>query len=83
MKTKMDIAKETGKLESRQVVIDEWELREDSEKPPRLIGYASVFDQEAEIFGMWREKITPGAYKKTISENDIRALWNHNTDIVL
>jgi uncharacterized protein len=38
---------------------------------------------EAVIFGLWREMVAPGAFKKTIKENDIRALWNHNTDKVL
>jgi hypothetical protein len=61
----------------------EFEVREEGEKPPKLVGYASVFNQESEIAGLWREKVSPGAYKKTIQENDIRALWNHNTDLVL
>lgn len=69
--------------ELRYIPFEGFELREDGEKPARLVGYASVFNQEAEIFGLWREKVAPGAYKKTISENDIRALWNHNTDLVL
>ena len=69
--------------ELRYLSFDNWELREDGDKPPRLVGYASVFNQEAEIFGLWREMVAPGAFKKTIAENDIRALWNHNTDLVL
>jgi len=69
--------------ELRYLPFENWELREEADKPPRLVGYASVFNQEAEIFGMWREKVAPGAYKRTIKEHDIRALWNHNTDLVL
>lgn len=69
--------------ELRYLPFEDWELREEEDKPPRLEGYASVFDQETEIFGMWREKIAPGAFKKTITEHDIRALWNHNTDLPL
>lgn len=61
----------------------EFEVREEMSKPPRLVGYASLFDSETEIMGLWREKVAPGAYKKTIKENDIRALWNHNSDLVL
>jgi len=70
------------KRELRYIPFDNFEVRED-DGPPKLVGYASVFNQEAEIFGIWREKVAPGAYKKTIKENDIRALWNHNTDLVL
>lgn len=69
--------------ELRYLPFENWELREGDNKPPRLLGYAAVFNQEAEIYGLWREKVSPGAYKKTIKENDIRALWNHNADLVL
>jgi HK97 family phage prohead protease len=71
------------KKELRYMPFEEWELREEANKPPKLVGYASVFNQEAIIFGMWREKVAQGAFKKTIKESDIRALWNHNTDLVL
>jgi HK97 family phage prohead protease len=71
------------KKELRYMPFEEWELREEANKPPKLVGYASVFNQEAEIFGLWREKVAPGAFKRTIAQADIRALWNHNTDLVL
>lgn len=71
------------KKELRYMPFEEWELREEANKPPKLVGYASVFNQEAEIFGLWREKVAQGAFKKTVKESDIRALWNHNTDLVL
>ncbi len=42
-------------------------------------GYGAVFDQEA-----YGEVVRRGAFSKTILErNDIRMLWNHNTEIVL
>lgn len=69
--------------ELRYIAFDQFELREGEGKPTKLSGYAAVFNQEAEIMGLWREKVAPGAYKKTIQEHDIRALWNHNTDMVL
>ena len=69
--------------ELRYMPFENWEVREEGEQAPRLEGHASVFDQETEIFGLWREKVAPGAFKKTIKEHDIRALWNHNTDMVL
>lgn len=72
-----------NKREVRYIPFEEFELREDDKKSPVLTGYASVFNQEVEIYGLWVEKVAPGAFKKTIQENDIRALWNHNTDLVL
>jgi len=68
--------------ELRFMPFENFEIRED-DGPPKLVGYASVFNQEATIFGLWREKVAPGSYKKTIKEHDIRALWNHNTDLPL
>jgi HK97 family phage prohead protease len=69
--------------ELRFIPFEDFELREETNKPPRLIGYASVFGKKADIFGLWLEQVAQGAFKKTIKENDIRALWNHNTDLVL
>lgn len=68
--------------ELRYITFEGFELREGGDTP-QLIGYASIFNQEAEIYGLWRETVARGAYKKTIKEHDIRALWNHNTDNVL
>ena len=47
-----------------------------------LAGHAAVFDQEAVIWG-FREMVAPGAFKKTIKEADIRALFNHDPNHVL
>jgi HK97 family phage prohead protease len=58
------------------------ELREDGGKPV-ISGYAAVFNTlSCDLWG-FREKIAPGAFKKTIQESDVRALWNHDTGIVL
>lgn len=64
------------------------ELREASpEQAPQLVGHAAVFNQWAtisEFWGeLWEESVAPGAYKKTIAEADIRALWNHDPNVVL
>lgn len=50
---------------------------------PRLTGYAAVFNRDSIDMGNWTERVAPGAFAKSISEGDVRALWNHNTDIVL
>lgn len=56
------------------------EVRADDEG--RIEGYAAVFDQWAEIWN-FKEKVRAGAFKKTIEESDIRALFNHNSNYVL
>lgn len=70
------------KLEWRFLPIDGAEVRADGEGR-KLDGYAAVFNTEAVIWGLWREEVAPGAYSKTLQEHDIRALWNHDTNIVL
>jgi len=48
-----------------------------------LIGHAAVFNAEAVIAGMFREQIAPRAFRKSIKENDVRALFNHDPAMVL
>lgn len=60
----------------------EIELRSDEDKKT-LHGYAAKFDSlSVPLFG-FREKIRKGAFTESIKKNNIRALWNHNTDMVL
>jgi len=65
---------------------------QDESGPVRLMGHAAVFNQATVLVPRhaWyegspeiREVIEPGAFAKTITERDVRALWNHNSDIVL
>lgn len=58
------------------------EVREDGDSP-KIQGYAAVFEQMSENLGFFREKIAPGAFRRSITEDDIRALWNHNDAYVL
>jgi uncharacterized protein len=56
---------------------------EESGKSTKIVGYASLFNVWADIGGMFKERVKPGAFTKTIKEADVRALWNHNPDYVL
>ena len=49
----------------------------------KMVGHAAVFNQETDIGGWFREKIAPGAFKESIREDDIRALFNHDPNFVL
>ena len=51
---------------------------------PVISGYAAVFGEQVE-FPQWRfrEMIAEGAFAKSIKEDDVRALWNHNSDFPL
>ena len=70
---------------TRSVFDAEIELRSDGEDGEKksLRGYAAKFDSlSVPLFG-FREKIKRGAFKESLKDNNVRALWNHNTDIVL
>jgi len=47
-----------------------------------LVGHAAVFNQIGDG-GWFKEKIDPGAFKASIQDDDIRALFNHNPNFVL
>jgi HK97 family phage prohead protease len=72
-----------SKLETRIVEIDKFEVREDADGM-RLEGYAALFNSRSENLGGFTETINPGAFRSSLkSRNDIKLLWNHNSDIVL
>jgi uncharacterized protein len=54
-----------------------------AEKKQKLVGHGAVFNQETVIYGLWREVIMPGAFTEAIKTDDVRALQNHNPDLVL
>jgi uncharacterized protein len=71
------------KLETRIVDVDEFEVREDGDGM-HLEGYAALFNSRSENLGGFTETIAPGAFRASLkSRNDIKLLWNHNSDIVL
>lgn len=44
----------------------------------RVVGYAAVFNEEANIGGWFREKIAPGAFDDAIGRDDVVFLVNHD-----
>lgn len=60
------------------------EVRQDGDDdPPKLVGYASVFGKLSVPMGFGREKVKRGAFLDSIRNDDIRALWNHDSNLVL
>ena len=64
-----------------RTVSTEFTTREDGEAPA-IEGYFSVFDSNYEIAPGMSESIAPGAFTNSLS-NDVRALTNHDTTLVL
>jgi len=75
-------------IERRVLPMDVVMRAGDGEESGRLIGHAAVFNEWTKISEPWfgdlyEEQVAPGAFRKTIKEGDIRALWNHDPNIVL
>lgn len=48
-----------------------------------IVGYAAVFNSETDICGYWTEVIAPGAFARSLKENDIVALHSHDMGRVI
>ncbi|MFD2628732.1 HK97 family phage prohead protease [Oceanobacillus kapialis] len=74
-----------AKREMRTFDITKLKTRDATEnEPPKITGYAAVFNSKTSIGDFFEEIIEPGAFARSLSENgDIRALFNHNWDNVL
>lgn len=70
-------------IERRDMLLQNLELRVDGDTgAPTVEGYASVFNSLSEVLFEWnagrfREKVTPGAFAKTIREQNIPLLVEH------
>lgn len=70
--------------ELRTYIVKDLEVRAGDDATPRkIVGHAAVFNALSEDLGGFREKIAPGAFAKSITEDDVRALWNHDANYVL
>jgi len=58
------------------------ELRAEGEART-IAGYAAVFNSEADIGGMFREVILPGAFSDSLQSADVRALVDHDSGRVI
>lgn len=75
MKMKSDI-------ERRDMLVEELELRVDGDGSPTVEGYAAVFNSLSEPIyepdnGRFREMVAPGAFAKTLREQNIPLLVEH------
>lgn len=59
------------------------EVRTDSGRPPRLVGYAAVFNSKSVDLGGFVEIIRPGAFGRSLKGADVRALVNHDPNLIL
>ena len=65
-----------------RTALTEFNTREEDTGSKVIEGYFAVFNKETELWSGAFEEIAPEAFNKTLS-NDIRALANHDTTLVL
>lgn len=70
-------------IERRAYALDVLKVERADKDAPRIVGHAAVFNQWAEIGGFFREQVRPGAFTRAIREDDIRALFNHDANLIL
>ena len=75
--------KQRNEFERRNFTAMELRAVSDDSGVRHITGYAAVFNSLSEDLGGFREKIAPGAFARAVKEDDVRALWNHNSDNVL
>jgi HK97 family phage prohead protease len=72
----------TTELE-RRTLVEPVEFRKADDGKIRAAGYAYVFGKRSQNLGGFVEEVAPGAGKKSIQEQDIRALFNHDPNKLL
>lgn len=76
----------TADERERRAVTGTVEIRKDGSGSGVVSGYAAIFNEETVIGGsMWgfREVIAPGAFTNAVKNDDVRALFNHDANILL
>lgn len=76
----------TKTLERRVVLVGDFRViraTDGKDGPTKIGGHAAKFDVLSEDLGGFRERIAPGAFANTIKNGDVRALFNHDSNIVL
>lgn len=74
------------KTETREIVTQKIEIREDDNGNRTLIGYAVKWEKKSLVMGYYRkfrEQFKNGAFTETLRNDDQRFLWSHNTSKVL
>ena len=75
---------ETSPFERRYFSETEIRLKEpDDVESSGITGYAAVFNSWSEDLGFFKEQIAPGAFRATIKNGDVRALINHDPNLVI
>jgi HK97 family phage prohead protease len=70
-------------IERRVMPLEDVELRITDDEKPKIKGYAAKFGKWSEDLGGFTERIRKGAFDEVIENGDIRALKNHDPNLIL
>jgi uncharacterized protein len=71
-----------GDMERRTYDITDIEVITRDDTPDKIVGHAAVFNTIGDG-GWFREQVAPGAFARSINDDDVRALFNHDKNFVL
>ena len=66
-----------------RVMLGTAEYRKDGDGPAEIMGMGALYNVETVIAGRFREVILPGAFTRTVADDDIVVLYNHDADHLL
>jgi len=69
--------------ERRILPVEDIELRVTDDDKPKIIGYAAKFGKWSVDLGGFRERIKKGAFDEALEKSDVRALKNHDPNLLL
>ena len=67
----------------RRILCKEVRAEAGEDGKPMIRGYAAVFNQLSEDLGGFREQLSVGAFSDAMANSDVRALVNHDPNLVL
>ncbi len=73
-------------FERRSIALEANELRAEDRADGQgylIHGYAAVFNRLSGDLGGWKEKLLPGCFDRCMGSSDIRALVNHDPNLIL
>jgi uncharacterized protein len=74
---------EEARTQDRSRILSD-QVRMNFDSSPKIVGYAARFNIEAELWPGFKERIAPGAFRRSLeNKDDVRALWNHNPEKLL
>ena len=79
----MPETKKPEALERRVMAVDDIELRVTDDDNFKITGYAAKFNKWSLDLGGFREKIQKGAFDEAVDKSDVRALKNHDPNLLL